>query len=147
MYLAKGIEGLDKVSVSPGMVWYTDNPDASVQSFGGDSATPGEDAHISEVREALDKASSVPPIAGGVVQGKVGNLTSANALRITLVGLLAKTERKRLSYGRGVAAMCQLVLEALDAAGVLATTHAERGVELVFADPLPTENAAEGNVR
>lgn len=147
MYLAKGIEGLDKISVGPGMVWYTDNLDASVQSFGGDAATPGEDAHIQEVREALDKASSVPPIAGGVVQGKVGNLTSANALRITLVGLLAKTERKRLNYGRGIAAMSELVLEALDNAGVLATTPQERGVEIDFADPLPTEAAATGNVK
>jgi hypothetical protein len=142
MYLAKGIEGLDKLHVGPGLVWYTDNPDASVQAFGGDAATPGEDAHISEVREALDKASSVPPIAGGVVQGKVGNLTSANALRITLVGLLAKTERKRLNYGRGLAAMSAMVLEVLDAAGLLRTTSEDRGVAIDFADPLPTEASA-----
>ncbi len=147
MYLAKGIEGLDKMHVSPGLVWYTDNPNASVQSFGGDSATPGEDRHIQEIREALDKASSAPPIAGGVVQGKVGNLTSANALRITLVGLLAKTDRKRLNYGRGIAAMSSLVLEALDAAGILTTRPEDRGVEIDFADPLPSDGASQGSLR
>jgi hypothetical protein len=150
MYLAKGVEGLDRMHVGPGLVWYTDNPDASVQAFGGDSVSPGEDAHIAEVREAMDKASSVPPIAGGVVQGKVGNLTSANALRITLVGLLAKTERKRLNYGRGVAGMCELVLEALDSAGVLATTPEDRAIAIDFADPLPGEAGEAGlmtNVR
>jgi hypothetical protein len=81
------------------------------------------------------------------VQGKVGNLTSANALRITLVGLLAKTDRKRLNYGRGIAAMSSLVLEALDAAGILTTRPEDRGVEIDFADPLPSDGASQGSLR
>ena len=71
------------------------------------------------IREALDKVSGIPPVAGGVVQGKVGNLSSANALRVTLLSVLAKTARKRVTYGRGIAEVCWLVLAALDWAGVL----------------------------
>jgi hypothetical protein len=130
MYLAKGIEGFEKVPVGPGQVWYTDNMQASVESFGGDMASPSEESHVREVREALDKVSGVPPLSGGVVQGRIGNLTSANALRITLMGLLAKTARKRVSYGRGMAEMCELALIALHNAGVLATQESDRGVTL-----------------
>ena len=81
----------------------------------------------------------MPPLATGVVQGRVGNLSSANALKITLVGLLAKTERKRVSYGRGLEEMSRLVLTALDAAGVMETDPRDRGLRLVWPDPLPTD--------
>lgn len=139
MYLAKGIEGFERMPVGPGQVWSTDNPSASVEAFGGDASSPSEEAHIKEIRDALDKASGVPPLATGVVQGRVGNLSSANALKITLVGLLGKTERKRTTYGRGIAEMSRLVLTALDASGVLATARTERGVRLEWPDPLPTD--------
>ncbi len=139
MYLAKGIEGFEKLPVGPGQVWSTDNPDASVTAFGADAESPSEDAHIAQLREAMDKASGVPPVAGGVVQGRVGNLSSANALRITLMSVLAKTARKRVTYGRGIAEVCRLVLAALDAAGVLRTEVCDRAVELDWPDPLPTD--------
>lgn len=139
MYLAKGIEGFDRVPVGPGQIWSTDNPDASVQAFGGDASSPSEESHIKEVRDALDKTSGVPPLATGVVQGRVGNLSSANALKITLVGLLAKTERKRVSYGRGLAEVSRMMLTALDAAGVMETDPRDRGVRLEWPDPLPTD--------
>jgi len=139
MYLAKGIEGFDKMPVGPGQIWSTDNPDASVQAFGGDASSPSEESHIKEVRDALDKTSGVPPLATGVVQGRVGNLSSANALKITLVGLLAKTERKRVSYGRGLAEVSRMMLTALDAAGVMETDPRDRGVRLEWPDPLPTD--------
>ena len=100
MYLAKGIEGFRGSSVGPGTVWSTDNPDASISSFGGDASSPSEESHIAEIREAMDKISGVPPLAGGVVRAKIGNLSSANALRITLMSLIAKTMRKRVTYGR-----------------------------------------------
>jgi hypothetical protein len=64
---------------------------------------------------AMDKASGVPPLASGVVRAKIGNLTSANALRITLMGVLSKTARKRVTYGGGIARMCRLILAALTA--------------------------------
>jgi len=35
----------------------TDNPDASIESFGGDADSPSERQHIEELREALDRAS------------------------------------------------------------------------------------------
>ncbi len=139
MYLAKGIEGFDRAPVGPGQIWSTDNPDASVQAFGGDASSPSEESHIKEVRDALDKTSGVPPLATGVVQGRVGNLSSANALKITLVGLLAKTERKRVSYGRGLAEVSRMMLTALDAAGVMETDPRDRGVRLEWPDPLPTD--------
>ncbi len=152
MFIARGLEGFDATPVAPGQIWSTDNPDASVESFGGDAACPSEDAHIAQLREAMDKISGLPPLAGGVVQGKVGNLSSANALRITLMSLLAKTARKRVTYGRGIADASSLVLAALDWAGILHTTPADRGVRIEWPEPLPVEErdrvlAAEGKAR
>lgn len=139
MYLAKGVDGFDRAPVGPGQIWSTDNMEARIEAFGGDAASPSEDRHIDEIREALDKASGIPPIAGGVVRAKIGNLSSATALRITLMGVLAKTARKRVTYGRGIERMCRLVLGALDAAGILRTDEADRGVSLQWPDPLPVD--------
>ncbi len=143
MYLACGLDGFDRVPVGPGQVWTTDNPDASIEAFGGDAESPGESAHIDEVREALDKISGVPPLAGGVVRAKIGNLSSANALKITLMGILAKTARKRVTYGRGMQRVQELVLRSLDAAGILETAERDRDTRLVWPDPLPTEASEE----
>ena len=152
MYLAKGVDGFEKTPIAPGQVWTTDNMDASIQAFGGDASSPSEDAHIQQIREAMDKVSGVPPVAGGVVQGKIGNLSSANALRVTLMSVLAKTARKRVTYGRGIQEVCSLVLGALDYAGVLRTRPSERGVTIEWPDPLPVDDrekilAAEGKAR
>ena len=132
MYLAKGIDGFRGSGVGPGTVWSTDNPDASISSFGGDASSPSEDAHIGEIREAMDKISGVPPLAGGVVRAKLGNLSSANALRITLMSLIAKTLRKRVTYGRGIEQASSLILDYLNAAGVLKTDARDRGVRVVW---------------
>ncbi len=137
MYLARGIEGFDQFPVGPGQVWATDNPEARIESFGGDGASPSEDAHVEQIRDAIDKASGVPPLATGVVQAKVGNLSSENALRLTLSGLLARTQRKRLLYGRGIEDVSRLVLAALDASGNLPTRPADRSVKVQWSDPLP----------
>ncbi len=139
MYLAKGIEGFENAKVGPGQIWSTDNEQASVEAFGGDGDSPSEDHHIREIREALDKVSGIPPLASGVVQAKIGNLSSANALRITLMAVLSKTARKRVTYGNGIARMCELVLAALDATGTLPTDPSDRGVELIWQDPLPDD--------
>lgn len=139
MYLAKGIEGFDKVAVGPGQVWYTDNMDASITSFGGDGSSPSEDEHIREVREAMDKVSGVPPLSGGVVQGRIGNLSSANALKVTLMGLLAKTDRKRVAYGRAITELSRMMLVALHESGVFKTAEADRVIKLVWPDPLPID--------
>jgi len=142
MYLGKAIEGFADKPVSPGRMWHTDNPDASIEEFGGDAAAPSEDIHIAEIREAMDKTSSVTPLAAGILKGRVGNLTSAVALRLTLMGLLAKTERKRLTYGEGLKQICEMVLSILDTAGVYKTKSAERVVDIIFPSPLP-ENMME----
>ena len=142
MYLAKGIEGFDKVPVMPGTVWYTENQLASIEAFGGDAANPSEETHIDEIREAMDKISATPPLAAGVVRSKIGNLTSENALKVTLQGILSRTARKRLTYGRGIAEICGVILGALHHAGVLETTEQERRVELLWPDPLPEQQGA-----
>ncbi|MCW5755781.1 MAG: phage portal protein [Phycisphaeraceae bacterium] len=130
MYLAKGIEGFDQVRIGPGRILSTDNPDAQVTAFGGDADSPSETAHIEDIREAMDKVSGVPPIAAGVVRAKIGNLSSGNALRVTMLGLLSKTRRKRVGYGAGVARMSAFILEALDRAGTLASEPQDRKVSV-----------------
>ena len=143
MYLAKGIDGLGEqgsgATIAPGQVWVTDNPDASIDAFGGDLYAPSETEHIEQVREALDKMSGVSPLVLGLLRAKVGHLSSENALRITLMGVLSKTERKRQSYGRGIVQASQIVLRMLDRAGVLATQEEDRGLALQWADPLPLD--------
>ena len=152
MYVMRGFDGRDALAIGPGVMISTDEPGASVQEFGGDSASPSEDAHFEAIRNAMDKISGVPPLATGVVQGKVGNLSSATALRVTLMGLLARTARKQVTYGRGLAETSRLMLAALDWLGILKTREEDRGVKIDWPDPLPQDareeiQAAEGKVR
>lgn len=142
MYLGKGIEGFENKPVSPGRMWYTDNPEASIEEFGGDEATPSEGLHIAEIREAMDKVSSVTPLVAGVLKDRLGNLTSAVALRLTLMGMLSKNERKKFTYSDGLKKICRMVLSILDTAGVYKTDVADREVEVIFSSPLP-ENMSE----
>lgn len=136
MYLAKGIEGVGDKPISPGRMWCTDNPDATIEAFGGDGDSPSENQHIAEIREAMDKVSGVTPVVAGVLKSKLGNLSSAVALKMTFMGMLSKTYRKQLTYGEGIGQICSLVLEVLDKAGVYQTSLAERRVDVVFPDPL-----------
>ena len=87
----------------------------------------------------MDKVSGVPPLASGVVRAKIGNLTSANALRVTLMGLLSRTERKRLAYGRAIQAISRMMLEVLDRAGILKTGEADRTITIEWPEPLPQD--------
>src|SRR5690606_22795343 len=73
----------------------------------------------------------------GVVRARLGHLSSENALRITLMGVLSKTARKRTAYGRGIAQMSRLALEALHVAGVYRTDERDRDVRIEWPDPLP----------
>ena len=142
MYLGKNIDNFTSMPVSPGRMWMSDNDEADVVEFGGDASCPSEDAHISDIREALDKTSGVTPIAAGAIKGRIGRLTSAAALRVTLQALLAKTEKKRTTYGAAIAQICELSLAWLDRAGLFATTADERRIELSWPSPVP-ENALE----
>jgi hypothetical protein len=142
MYLGKGIEAFTDQPVAPGRMWMTDNEQAQIQEFGGDSSCPSEETHISDLREALDKCSGVTPIAAGAIKNRIGRLTSAAALRVTLLALLSKTDKKRTLYGAGIERMCELALKWLDAAGVFKTSPEERRVELSWPSPLP-ENEME----
>ena len=142
MYLGKGIEGFEDRPVSPGRMWHTDNPEATIEEFGGDAATPSEDMHIAEIREAMDKDSSITPLVAGVLRDKVGNLTSAVALRLTLMGTLSRTERKKFTYGEGLKKICWMVLDILDQTGIYKTSWADKEVDIIFPSPLP-ENMME----
>jgi len=142
MYLGKGIEGFEDKPVAPGRMWYTDNPEASIEEFGGDIETPSEGLHIAEIREAIDKVSSVTPLVAGVLKNKLGNLTSAVALRLTLMGMLSKNDRKRFTYSEGLRKICRMVLGILDTANIYKTDEADRDVEIIFPSPLP-ENTME----
>jgi hypothetical protein len=142
MYLGKGIEGFEDRPVSPGRMWHTDNPDATIEEFGGDSHTPSEDMHIAEIREAIDKSSGVTPVVAGVLKNKLGNLTSAVALKLTLMGMLSKTERKRFTYGEGLKQIAQMVLEILDKANIYKTGRMDKEIDIIFPSPLP-ENVLE----
>lgn len=137
MYLGKGIDNFVQQQVSPGRMWMSENPDAQVIEFGGDAACPSEDAHIREIREALDKTSGVSPIAAGAIKGRIGRLTSAAALRVTMLSLLARTERKRATYGAGLARMCELALAWLDRAGLFHTATSERRIDIAWPNPIP----------
>lgn len=141
MYLGVGVEAFGSEPVQPGRMWSSDNPDARVTEFGGDSNSPSEQAAIAEVREALDKLSGVNPVASGAIRGKVGNLTSAAALRLTFQSLLARTERKRANYGAMISRACELSLAWLDAVGLFKTDPHERRVKLTWTDPIPVDEA------
>jgi len=139
MYLARGLEGFGELPVAPGQVWSTDNPNASIESFGGDASSPSEERHVTELREAMDKLSGVPPLAGGVVQGRIGNLSSGTALRVTLMALLGKTARKRVTYGAGIERVSRIVLDALAAAGLLPLRESDRGVRVRWPEVLAVD--------
>ena len=142
MYLGKGLETFNDHPVAPGRMWMTDNENADILTFGGDSNCPSEDAHLADLREALDKISSVTPIAAGAIKNRIGRLTSAAALRITLLALLSRTEKKRTAYGMGIQQICELSLAWLHHAGLFSTTPDERQIELHWPSPLP-ENDLE----
>ncbi len=141
MYLGKGIDGFLQRPVGPGQMWATDNLDAKIDEFGGDAASPSEDAHIMEIREAMDKASGVTPLAAGMIRDRVGNLTSENALRVVLMGMLSRTEKKRVTYGAGIERMCEMILYAADALGVLPNESHERRVRIDWPSPLPESDS------
>ena len=141
MYLAKGIDDFLDRPVGPGQMWSTHNPDASVQEFGHDAGSPSEDIHIEQIREAMDKVSGVTGLAAGLLRGNVGNLTSATALKVLLSGLISRTEKKRITYGRGLAEIISLVLGLLDRSGVLRTAPDDRRVEIHWPSPLPEDQS------
>ncbi len=143
MYLGKGIEDFLERPVGPGQMWSTANLQASIEEFGSDNGSPSEDAHINQVRAALDKASGVTPLAAGLLSGNLGNLTSATALKVVLSGLLSRTEKKRLTYGAGIARVIELALEWMDRTGVLRTTPQDRKVEIHWPNPLPADESEQ----
>ena len=91
----------------------------------------------------MDKTSGVTPIAAGILRDKIGNLTSENALRMALMGLLARTEKKRVTYGNGIQRLCDMILHAAHLTGVLKTHPDDRGVRLDWASPIPQSESQQ----
>ncbi|MCE9590167.1 MAG: phage portal protein [Planctomycetes bacterium] len=150
MYLGRGIEGFLEKPVGPGQMWATENPEASILEFGGDAASPSEESHISEIREAMDKASAVTAVAAGLLRNRVGNLSSENAIRIVMMGLLSRTQKKRVTYGAGVARLCELALHAADVHRIFPNRPEERRVRLHWPSPLPddtTQRLRDGQLK
>ena len=58
------------------------------------------------------------------------------------MGLIARVERKRVTYGAGLQRLCELILHAADVYGVLPNTPDERRVRIDWPDPIP-ENQRE----
>ncbi len=143
MYLGKGIDDFLERPVGPGQMWATHNMDACIEEFGSDPGSPSEDAHIEQVRQAMDKLSGVTPLAAGLIRGAVGNLTSATALKVLLGGLLARTAKKRLTYGAGLQRIFELILGWMDTAGALRTSPADRRVEIHWPSPIPTDEGEQ----
>ncbi|MFA6133381.1 MAG: phage portal protein [Phycisphaerae bacterium] len=139
MYLGKGIDDFLERPVGPGQMWATSNLQANIEEFGSDSGSPSEEAHIEQVRSAMDKVSCVTPLAAGLIHGNIGNLSSATALKVLLSGLLSRTEKKRLTYGAGLARVVELALACLDAAGVYPTAAEDRRIEIHWPSPLPDD--------
>ncbi len=139
MYLGKGIDDFLERPVGPGQMWATQNPNASIEEFGTDSGSPSEESHIEQVRQAMDKVSGVPPLAAGLLQGNIGNLTSATALKVLLSGLLARTAKKQLTYGAGLKQIAATALAWLDLTGLLPTSLQDRRIEIHWPDPLPID--------
>ena len=139
MYLAKSLD-IKAEPPTPGRMW-NGTADSEIQEIGGDASSPTEQQHIAEVREAMDKTSGVPPVAAGAIRNRIGNLTSAAALRVTLMSLLARTERRRAMYGEGLRQVCAMALQWLDVAGLFHTEMSQRDIEIAWANPLPENNA------
>jgi hypothetical protein len=81
-------------------------------------------------------------VVAGVLKNKLGNLTSAVALRLTLMGMLSRNDRKRFTYSEGLKRICRMVLAILDTANIYKTSEMDREVDIVFPSPLP-ENVME----
>lgn len=143
MYLGKGIDDFLERPVGPGQMWATQNLNASIEEFGNDSGSPSEDAHIEQVRSALDKVSGVTPLAAGLIKDNVGYLTSASALKVCLAGLLSRTNRKRLTYGAGLQQIAELALAWLDEAGVFRTRPQDRRIEIHWPNVLPSDESEQ----
>lgn len=142
MYLGKGIDHFVEKAIGPGQMWEATDPNAKIDEFGGDTGAPSEDQHIADLRDALDKESGVSPVAAGAIKNRLGNLTSAVALRITLVSLLSITLKRRAWMGQALQRSLDLALHWLDIGNHFHTTPEERRIEISWPSPLP-ENLAE----
>ena len=84
----------------------------------------------------MDKVSGVTPVVAGVLKNKLGNLSSAVALKMTFMGMLSKTYRKQLTYGQGIKDICKMTLGILDKANIFKTDINERDIEVIFPNPI-----------
>ena len=111
MFLGKNIDNFLKMPVGPGRTWASDNEDAEIKEFGGEMSAVRARKCISRMcARRWTRARVCHRWLRGAIKDRLGQLSSAAALRVTLQALLAKTERKRATYGRGIARMAELTL-------------------------------------
>jgi len=58
-----------------------------------------------------------------------------------MMGMLSKTEKKRVTYGQGIERVCELILHAADVLGVLPNTPLERRVRIDWPSALPQDES------
>jgi hypothetical protein len=126
-WLGKGIEGFESLPFGPD-VKYSGSDEASMERLTGDTKDAGQDGHIDQARDAMDRISSIPPLAAGDIKDQIGSLTSAVALRTVLRGMLAKLARVRMNHARAFENIAFGTLAYANATGVLITTPEERGI-------------------
>lgn len=137
-WVGKGVQKFDEIPFGPD-VRINIGEDEEVERLGSDSKDQGQDDHIAEIRDALDRVSSIPPLAAGDVKDQLGNLTSAVALKVVLRGMIAKLRRLRKAHGRALAEIAEKTLTYANAVGVLKTSPEDRRIEIDWGDPIEIE--------
>ena len=64
-------------------------------------------------------------------------------MRVVLSGLLARTAKKRMTYGAGLKQLAELVLHWLDHCGALRTRPADRRIEVHWPNPSPIDEGEQ----
>lgn len=128
-WLGKGISNFETLPFGPD-VKYSGSEDASMERLAGDTKDDGQDNHIEEARNAIDRISSIPPLASGDIKDQIGNLSSAVALRVVLRGMLAKLSRIRMNHSRAIQKIAFDTLAYANATGTLKTEPDERKVHI-----------------
>ena len=73
----------------------------------------------------------------------IGTAVATVGAMVLLSGLLAKTDKKRLTYTTGLKQVVELALHWLDMTGILRTSQLDRRIEVHWPSPLPTDEAEQ----
>ncbi len=133
-WLGKGILNFHKQAMAPDLMIEAINEDGSIERIASDANDEGQNRHIEDLFDGLDKISKIPPIAAGLIKDSIGNLTSSTALRTVLRGFLGKIARIRKGHNKTVPEICDLILTYANDLGVLTTKPEERKTTIEWGD-------------